>query len=133
MPSTPDTTPAYPLLDADLIAADTVAKDYLTADADGVTLARAYLDLKAQVSAVLALHEETEYRYEDDADVACTVCGIIRDWPCPTVAALTANAKSCACLICDDNETPKRAGQGGVPVCVDTVACMDRVAAVRDA
>lgn len=41
----------YPLGDPDLIAEDTVANGYLTADADGVTLAQAYLDLRRLVTA----------------------------------------------------------------------------------
>jgi hypothetical protein len=47
-------------------------------------------ELHQRIDAVLALHQETEYRYEDDADVACTVCGVVTEWPCLTVTLLTA-------------------------------------------
>lgn len=47
-----------------------------------------------RMQATVALHQETEYRYEDDADAGCTVCGVISEWPCPTVATLTGASQT---------------------------------------
>jgi hypothetical protein len=51
--------------------------------------AEVVVDLRERIAAVVALHQETEYRYEDDADIACTVCGVVTEWPCLTVTLLT--------------------------------------------
>lgn len=42
-----------------------------------------------RMQATVELHQEAVFHYGDDSDVGCTVCGVLDEWPCETVATLT--------------------------------------------